>query len=102
MGNIENNNCTEMECYETILNYFQENKFNREKIDLWKNKTFISLMKKLEKTQNRLLVKNVIILILSLFENIPPDIYNNRGIDINRLSYEDKNTLYSELKKEFS
>ncbi|MEJ2277587.1 MAG: hypothetical protein P8Y70_07545 [Candidatus Lokiarchaeota archaeon] len=96
------NKCTEIDCYEKILDFFQENKFKKKKIELWKNKTFIALMKKLEKTQNRVLVKNAIILMISLFDNIPPDIYNNRGIDIDLLSKADKSNLYTKLKEEFA
>jgi hypothetical protein len=38
---------------------------------------------------------------LSLFEDIPPDMYNNRGVDINRISRRDRKSLIANLKEEF-
>ncbi|MFX1504049.1 MAG: hypothetical protein ACFFDH_24020, partial [Promethearchaeota archaeon] len=61
----------------------------------------IELMKYLKRTQNRTLVTNALILIISLFEDIPPDTYNNRGVKVNRISEEDKRFLIEDLKQEF-
>ena len=84
-----------------IIDYFQKEKVTREEIEIWKNKSIIELMKFLEGSQNRTLVTNALILILSLFEDIPPDIYNNRGVNINRISQKDKRFLIEDLKEEF-
>ncbi len=91
----------ELDLYLKIIEYFQKEKETREEIEIWKNKSFIELMKCLKRTENRIFVRNALILILSLFEDIPPDIYNNRGININRVSQKDKGFLIENLKEEF-
>ncbi|MFX1418243.1 MAG: hypothetical protein ACFE9N_04900 [Promethearchaeota archaeon] len=91
----------ELDCYLKIINYFQKEKSNREEAEIWKNKSIIELMNLLERTRNRTLVTNALILLLSLFENIPPDTFNNRGININRISKNDKKPLIENLKNEF-
>ena len=91
----------ELDFYLKIIDYFQKEKVDKEKTVIWKNKSITNLMKYLERTQNRTLVTNALILILSLFEDIPPDIYNNRGVNFNRISERDKRFLIEELKEEF-
>jgi protein tyrosine/serine phosphatase len=97
----ENNDDFELECYLKILNYFQKDKINKENTEIWKNQAFIKLMNLLEQKKNRDVVTNAIILILSLFEDIPPDTYNNRGVNINRISGKDRISLVANLKDEF-
>jgi len=98
-----NNNSEEFELdyYLKILDYFQDERISREKKEIWKNRSIIELMNLLERTQNRAFVTNALIFILSLFENIPPDTYNNRGVNIARISEKDKKFLIQELKEEF-
>ena len=91
----------ELDCYLKIINYFQKEKINREEAEIWKNKSIIELMNLLDRTRNRTLVTNALILLLSLFENKPPDIFNNRGVNINRISHKDKRSLIEHLKNEF-
>lgn len=91
----------ELDFYLKIIDYFQNEKVDRDKTEIWKSKSIIELMKYLKRTQNRILVTNALILILSLFEDIPPDIYNNRGVNFNRISERDKRFLIEELKEEF-
>lgn len=91
----------ELECYLKIIDYFQNEKINREEIEIWKNKSIIEIMKYLKSTHNRTLVTNVLILLLSLFEDIPPDTYNNRGVNTNRMSQRDKRIMIQDLKEEF-
>lgn len=91
----------ELDLYLKIIDYFQKEKVTREEIEIWKNKSIIELMKYLKRTQNRTFVTNALILILSLFGDLPPDIYNNRGVNINRISEKDKRFLIEDLKEEF-
>ncbi|MFW9969443.1 MAG: hypothetical protein ACFFDF_04525 [Candidatus Odinarchaeota archaeon] len=91
----------ELDLYLKIIDYFQKEKLSREEIEIWKDKSIIELMKYLKHTQNRIFVTNALILILSLSENIPPDLYNSRGISINKISQEDKRSLIEDLKDEF-
>ncbi|MHA1148905.1 MAG: hypothetical protein ACTSR8_11765 [Promethearchaeota archaeon] len=91
----------EIDCYEKILNYFNNCQDPREIKEIWKSRSLITLMKKLISTQNKRLIRNALILLLSLFEDMPPDIFNNRGIDINRLTGNDRDLVLSKLKGEF-
>jgi len=91
----------ELDYYLKILEYSQDDKISREKKEIWKNQSIIELMNLLKRTQNRVFVTNALILILSLFEDIPPDTYNNRGVSIARISEKDKRFLIKELKEEF-
>jgi len=98
------NNTTEdfeLDCYLKILEYFQTENVNRERTEIWKDHSLIELMKLLDKKKNRVLVTNSIILMLSLFEDIPPDTYNNRGVNINLISVKDRKALIADLKEEF-
>jgi hypothetical protein len=91
----------ELDCYLQILDYFKSEKIDRAKTEIWKNQSLIELMTLLDKTKHRVLVTNAIILILSLFEDIPPDTFNNRGVNINRISSKDRKSLVADLKGEF-
>ncbi|MGQ4874140.1 MAG: hypothetical protein ACTSVV_04500 [Promethearchaeota archaeon] len=92
---------TELACYEKILQFYETCQDSREKIEIWKSRSLINLMNKLAETKNKRLIRNAIILLISLFEDIPPDIYNNRGIDINRLSEKDRKKILAKLESEF-
>ncbi len=98
-----NNNSDEFELklYLKIVDYFQDNKISPENKEIWKNQSIIELMNLLKHSQNRTFVVNALILLLSLFENIPPDLYTNRGHNINCISEKDKKSLISKLKNEF-
>ena len=92
----------EIDCYEKILKYFNQRKdMKRDDFRLWKNLSLVKIMEVWNRTRNITLVRNSLILMISLFENLPPDIYNNRGIDINRCSRKDRESLVSSLKDEF-
>ncbi len=96
-----NNDNYELDYYLSIIDFFQNQDTNKETTEIWKNKSFIQLMKVLKRTRNKELVKNAIILILSLFDEMPPDIYNNRGIKVNSLTNSDKLSYVNLLKSEF-
>ena len=91
----------ELELYLKIIDIVQDDTISPENKEIWKNQSIIELMKLLEQTQNRAFITNSLILILSLFEDIPPDIYNNRGHNINYISEKDKKSLILNLKNEF-
>jgi len=101
----ESNNCdtSEFEYYSSIIEFFQNPSANKESIELWKNNSFIELMKVLErKTSRKEFVKNAIVLILSLFDEHPPDIYTSRGTNVKSLNNGEKRSYISLLKTEFS
>lgn len=91
----------EIDCYLKILDYFQKDKVNNENTEIWKNQSLIEMMELLAQKKNKALVTNAIILMLSLFEDIPPDTYNNRGVDISRISNEERRSLITGLEEEF-
>ena len=96
------NDDLEMKYYTKILDFYQSQKFDRETVEIWKSKSYIELMKVLKRTNNKNLVKNAIILILSLFEETPLDIYDSSGLSVRELKQEDKNSYISHLRTEFS
>ena len=96
-----NDNC-ELDYYLSIIEFFQNQDTNRETTEIWKNKSLIELMKVLKRTKNKGFVKNAIILILSLFDQMPPDTYNKRGITVNLLTNSDKLSYVNILKSEFA
>lgn len=97
-----NNKDCELDYYLKIIDYFQCKKINSEKKDIWKSQSLIKLMNILDRTKNKDLVTNAIILLLSLFEEIPPDTYNNHGVDINCIPVKNRKSLINEtLKNEF-
>jgi len=96
-----NNNISELDFYTSILDYYQKPNQNREEIKIWVSQLIIKLMELLDNPINKNIVRNSLILLQSLFENHPPDIYNNRGVDVNQLSRSDKKLIISRLQKEF-
>ena len=97
-----NNENYELDYYLSIIEYFQNKDTNRETTEIWKNKSFIQLMKVLKRTRNKEFVKNAIILILSLFDKMPPDFYSSRGIQVNSLTNSEKLTYVNLLKSEIA
>ena len=91
----------ELDLYLKILDCFQNESISREKKEIWKNQSIIKLMNLLERTKNRTLVTNALILLLSLFETTPSDIYNNRGVNSNNIPQRDKKYLIEKLMQEF-
>ncbi|MBD3197615.1 MAG: hypothetical protein GF317_21350 [Candidatus Lokiarchaeota archaeon] len=89
-----------MDCYNKIIKFYENENVDRNEIEVWKSKSYIKLMNKLSE-KNKKLTQNAIVLILSLFENIPPDIYNNRGFGAEELSENQKNIIISKLKEEY-
>jgi len=96
-----NNENYELDYYLSIIEFFQNQDTNEETTEIWKNKSFIQLMRVLKRTRNKEFVKNAIILILSLSDRMPPDTYNNRGIKVNSLTNSDKISYINLLKSEF-
>lgn len=97
-----NNDNYELDYYLSIIEYFQNQDTNRNTTEIWKNKSFIQLMKVLKRTRNKEFVKNAIILILSLFDKLPPDFYSSRGIQVNSLTNSEKLSYVNLLKSEFA
>jgi hypothetical protein len=91
----------EDELYDKILELFSEEKKNPNLRDLLKTRSIIELMKRLNKKKNKELAKNAIIVLISLFDDYPPDIFGNIGVDIESLTDEERETAISKLKEIF-
>lgn len=96
------NDDLEIKYYSKILDFYQNQTNDKETIEIWKNKSYIELMQVLKRTNNKNLVKNAIILILSLFEEKPVDIYDSSGLSVRELKQEDKKSYISHLRTEFN
>ena len=96
-GNID----SEEEYYNRILNFFQNNKQNSESIEMWRNESFMELMKILKRTHNKQFVRNALLLILTLSDAFLPDTYNYRGVNVEVLDKTERATMISILKTEF-
>jgi hypothetical protein len=97
----QNNEDFESNYYQNIIDFFQNQQFDRVSTMIWKSKIYIKLMKVLERTQNKEFVRDAILVILSLFEDNPPDIYDNQGVSSNDLPPEEKKSFKMILKSEF-
>jgi hypothetical protein len=92
----------EVVCYDKILNCYLKHKGNRSMIEMCKNRSIIRLMDKLRQRNDRRLVQNTLLLVLSLYDDHPPDLYSSLGKDVDTLNdKKEKRELLSELKKEF-
>lgn len=95
------NNNLEMDFYTRIINFFKNQPSTKDTIEIWKNKSLIELMKVFERTQNKEFIQNAIIILISLFEQMPPDLYNNRGINTKLINEKEKKAYLHLLKSEF-
>ncbi|MFW9770590.1 MAG: hypothetical protein ACFFFB_07140 [Candidatus Heimdallarchaeota archaeon] len=68
---------------------------------LWISKILKKLMFLLNTTQDTILVRNSLILLLNLIEDLPLDRFEKRGKDLKYLSLKEKNELKRLLKDTF-
>ncbi len=91
----------ELNCYSKILECYRENQSkDRVNNELYKNKSIIKVIKNSQCRNDLNFVKNALILILSLYDDHPADVYSDFGNDIKQCTQSDKMTLLSQLKKE--
>ncbi|MFW9783922.1 MAG: hypothetical protein ACFFFB_16675 [Candidatus Heimdallarchaeota archaeon] len=95
------NNDLEMDFYIKIINFFKNQPSTDETIEIWKDNSLIELMKVLERTENKKIIQNAIILLISLFEQIPPDLYNNKGRNSKLIDEKEKKAYLNLMKSEF-
>ena len=91
----------ELNCYSKILECYRENQ-SKDKIsnELYKNKSIIKVIKNSQCRNDLNFVKNALILILSLYDDHPADVYTDFGNDIKNGTQSDKKKLLSQLKRE--
>lgn len=92
----------ELKYYLKMIEHYKGDIKNREKIEKIGFNTLTKLMFYLKLTGNKELIKNLLIIILALYMDVPPDNFNTIGLPPSRLSPQEKNALYSELKQEIT
>lgn len=91
----------EVDCYTKIINLFLKIGRDPITIETWKDKAIVKIMNVLKDPNNRRWVQNALIILLSLFDDTSPDLYDNLGKDIKILSTSEKKQVISKLKEEF-
>ncbi|MFX1276211.1 MAG: hypothetical protein ACFFBP_04585 [Promethearchaeota archaeon] len=91
----------ESSCYSKIIDCYLENR-NKENIDkeLFKSRSIIKIIKQSQCRNDLNFIKNALILILSLYDDHPADVYSNFGNDIKQCNQLEKKIILSRLKKE--
>ena len=92
----------ELKYYLKMIEHYQGDLKNREKIESIGYTTLTKLMLYLELTGNKELIKNLLIILLALYMEVPPDNFNEVGLPPCRLPPQEKRVLYSELKQELT
>lgn len=90
----------EMKCYSRIINSFMNNKYDFAQRELAKNQSIVKLIKTSKCKNNKNFVKNALILVLSLYDDEPADLYCSYGNDIDSCNELEKEVLKSQLKLE--
>lgn len=91
----------ESSCYSKIIDCYLENRGKGSiKKEYYKSKSIIKIIKQSQCRNDLNFVKNALILILSLYDDHPADVYSNFGNDIKQCNQLEKKVLLSQLKKE--
>ncbi|TFF98012.1 MAG: hypothetical protein EU547_02750 [Promethearchaeota archaeon] len=92
----------ENDLYDQIIAFFEQKPTNQKtEIEKWKYQVYLKLMKMMDQPEEKLVVRNAILLILSLFNDIPADIYDSKGIELSDISSPNqKREIISRLKEE--
>jgi hypothetical protein len=92
----------ELKYYLKMIDHYQGELKIRDKIESSGFNTLTRLMLYLKFTGNKDLIKNLLIILLALYMDVPPDHFNDVGLPSSSLSPRDKRALYSELKQELT
>ncbi len=96
-------NNIEIDCYDVILNYYQNNTDTPEQRELWKDKAYLKLIEMWKNgDKNKEYIRNLFILLLNLFEDIPADIFDAYSNKVINEDKERKKKLISILKQEIA
>ena len=99
INNISSNK--ELSCYTKIIDCYLQNRNDTYQREMCKNNSIIKLINISECRNIDNFIRNALLLVLSLYDNKPADLYHNYGSDIESCSETDKEMLLAELKKEF-
>jgi len=101
MKSSDENSSDEEELYEKIINMFLKEGEKPNIKEIMKSKSIIELMEKLKDNKNKELARNALVVLLSLYDDFPPDLFHNLGTDIEKLSEEDRIEALKKLKETF-
>ena len=91
----------ELNCISKVLDYYDEKIVGHEYQEIPISYLLIKLMEQLQRTNNKTLITKALIITISFFKRIPPDAYDNQGIDIDLLPIKYKKKALSQLRQEF-
>ena len=92
----------EEDCYTKIINLFLKIGRDPIAIETWKDKAIVKIMNVLKDPKNKRWVQNALIILLSLFDDNPPDLYSSIGEKVKILSDEEKEDVISKFKEELN
>ena len=96
---LNNDSCGELECYTKIINCYLKNQNDRQKLEQCKHQSLIKLMKVMDRKEERL-IQNALIIVLALFDEIPPDLAGTTGSDLSLLSKREKELALKKIEDE--
>ena len=91
----------EDEIYQSMLDLFFEGKKKPELKDILQHRSIVKLMSRLKNNKNKELAKNALIVMLSLFDDYPADLFDSIGTDLETLSEEEREGAMEKLKEIF-
>ncbi len=91
----------ELNCYTRILNIFLKVGDDPRLKNIWKSRAMLKLMEKLKNHKDKNLVKNALIILLSLFEDVPADLFDSVGSDLEHISEKERQEVILKLKEIF-
>ncbi|MBN1803575.1 MAG: hypothetical protein JW891_18845 [Candidatus Lokiarchaeota archaeon] len=90
----------DLNCYLKIIDTFQKYKHLPIDFPQIKSKAIIKLINTSECKNDRNFVKNALLLVLSLYDKKPMDIYNTRGYKLEDCTNDQKKDILLKLQKE--
>ena len=91
----------ELECITKIWDYYYKEVVNQERVEVPISFLLIKLMEVLKQSNNKELMTKALLITISFFQNVPADLYNRRGIDINLLPQKYRKKALLLLRQEF-
>ena len=96
---LNNNSCGELECYTKIINCYLKHQGDRQKLEHCKHRSLIKLMDIVDRKEERL-IQNALIIVLALFDEIPPDLAGTIGSDLSSLSRREREVAVKKIEDE--
>jgi hypothetical protein len=103
-NDVDNDNIDEGYYFDLILEYYynrQEGYLEHSELEIWKDRLIISLMEHLREKQGKQPIKNTLLLLLSLFEDLPVDRFHTCGKEPEQLSLTERRRIKSILREEY-